>query len=505
MSFIDRAVLAISPEAGLRRIKARAAANAVMNYDAASKGRRTYGWQAPATSADASVNMSRPRLRQLSRDMIRNRPYAARGQAVVTGNVVGTGITPSIKFEAVEGDDIAPGDNEKARTKATLDLVKAHLMTPAIDVYGVHGMAGLQGQVMDTVFSDGEIIVRRRTRARNFNPKLPVLLQIQLMEADHLDETVTNWGQNEVVEGVEYGPTGAIVAYHLYTRHPGDNRWWSKGSLVSERVPAGEILHIRRVSRPGQLRGVPWLAPVMMTLGELSDYQEAQILKQRIASLLAFFVKAADGAKPYDGEDIKKISPGSVVGLQEGQDVVPATPPTVDGYSDFMRQGLATIAMGLGITYESFSGDLRGVNFSSGRMGRMEMDRFVQMWQQHLIIGQFCDGVARWFLDVWRMQAAGEQMPDMPSAIEWTAPRRPMIDPSTEIKAAVEEIDAGLTSRSRKQREMGYDPDTITAERAEDAARDGAAPPEPPATPPPPETEAQGATPPPKTETEIVA
>lgn len=476
MSFIDRAILALSPEAGLRRIKARAAAHAVMNYDAASKGRRTYGWKAPGTSADASVEMSRARLRQLSRDMIRNRPYAARGQAVVTGNVVGTGITPSVKFEENEDDDIAAGENEKARVKASLDLVKAHLMTSAIDVYGVHGMAGLQGQVMDTVFSDGEIIVRRRLRARGRNPKLPVLLQIQLMEADHLDETVTSWGKNEVVEGIEYGPTGVIVAYHLYTRHPGDSRWWSKGSLVSERVPAGEILHIRRVSRPGQLRGVPWLAPVMMTLGELSDYQEAQILKQRIASLLAFFVKSGADAKPYDGAAIKEISPGAVVGLEEGQDVVPATPPTVDGYSDFMRQGLSTIAMGLGITYESFSGDLRGVNFSSGRMGRMEMDRFVQMWQQQLVIGQFCDGVSRWFLDVWRLQAVGEPMPEAPAMIEWTAPRRPMIDPSKEIKAAVEEIDAGLTSRGRKQREMGYDPDTIAQERAEDAVREGTGP-----------------------------
>lgn len=471
MSFIDRAILAISPEAGYRRIKARAAANAVMNYDAASKGRRTYGWQSPATSADASVNMSRPRLRQLSRDMIRNRPYAARGQAVVTGNVVGTGITPSVKFQNKTGT--MPSDAEKARTKATLDLVKAHLMTPAIDVYGVHGMAGLQAQVMDTVFSDGEILVRRRLRDRQFNPSLPVLLQIQLMEADHLDETITSNGNNEVVEGVEYGPTGAIVAYHLYTRHPGDNRWWSKGSLVSERVPAGEILHIRRVSRPGQLRGVPWLAPVMMTLGELSDYQEAQILKQRIASLLAFFVKSAEGAKPYDGKAIQEVSPGAVIGLEEGQDIVAATPPPVDGYSDFMRQGLATIAMGLGITYESFSGDLRGVNFSSGRMGRMEMDRFVQMWQQQIIIAQFCNGVSRWFLDAWRLQASGESMPDRPEEIDWTAPRRPMIDPSKEINAAVAEIDAGLTSRSRKQREMGFDPDTIAAERAEDAARDG--------------------------------
>lgn len=75
------------------------------------------------------------------------------------------------------------------------------------------------------------------------------------------------------------------------------------------------------------------------------------------------------------------------------------------------------------------------------------------------------------------MQAAGDRnLPTMPESIGWTAPRRPLIDPSKEIKAAKDEVDAGFTSRQRKQRELGYDPDTIAEERREDAARDAALP-----------------------------
>ena len=100
-NWIDRAILGIAPERGARRLAARAKAQVLMNYDAASKGRRTHGWKAPSTDADTAAGRSRKQLRFLSRDMIRNRSLAARGQAVVTGNVVGTGIMPSIALRPV--------------------------------------------------------------------------------------------------------------------------------------------------------------------------------------------------------------------------------------------------------------------------------------------------------------------------------------------------------------------------------------------------------------------
>jgi capsid protein len=33
--------------------------------------------------------------------------------------------------------------------------------------------------------------------------------------------------------------------------------------FASVRVPAERVLHIYRVDRPGQVRGVPWLAPAI--------------------------------------------------------------------------------------------------------------------------------------------------------------------------------------------------------------------------------------------------
>lgn len=460
MNPLDSAIAFFAPGAGLQRARARMATASLMNYDAASKGRRTYGWKAPGTSADAAAYPARAQVRQLARDMVRNRALAQRAKEVVVGAVVGTGIMPSI-------DAPKATPEQKAQIEA---VVRAHLLTPAIDAMGESGLAALQEIVMGTVFTDGEIIVRRRFRDPRFNPGLKLGFQIELLEADHLNTTITANGQNQIFEGVEYGPTGAIEAYHLFNEHPGSLKL--KRAWTSTRVSAADIIHVRRISRAGQTRGVSWLAPVLMTLGEISDYQEAQILKQRMAALMAGVIETEEGGTEPDLQGIEDLAPGALVKIPMGTKINWTAPPKVDDYGEFMTEAVGMIAIGVGITRESLSGNLKGVNYSSGRMGHMVMDRNVQMWQQNLMIAQFCEGVERWLLEAWPLVRG---LPKVPFALDWTAPRRPLIDPTKEIPAMIEEIDAGLSSRQRKQRELGYDPDTIRRERVADLAADAEA------------------------------
>lgn len=396
---------------------------------------------------------ARPQLRQLARDMIRNRAIAARARDVVVGSVVGAGIVPSVT---------AP-DLTQAQRDAIGAVVGEHLLTVKIDAMREHSLCELQAIAMAAIFSDGEVLVRRRWRDPAYEPDLALPFQIELLEIDHLDHSRSGWGQNQVQEGIEYGPTGRVEAYHLLQFHPGDGLGLLRQGTV--RVPARDVLHLRRVDRPEQVRGVPWLAPVMLTLGELSDYQEAQILKQKVAALLAVILESeGDGVTPPDMSQLATLGPGAVVQAPPGWKPNFTTPPRVDGYPEFMKEGLRRIATGIGITYESLAGDLEGVNFSSGRMGRIDMDRNIDIWQA-LLVRQFCQGVERWMQDAWR------KAPSLPRGafrLEWTAPRRPLIDPTKEIPAMLAEIEGGLTSLQRQQRRLGYDPETIRREREED-------------------------------------
>lgn len=451
-SLFDRAVLAVSPLRGLSRIEAKAKANILMNYDAGGNGKRLRSWGKPATDADAA-SRTRGTMRQRSRDMIRNAPFAKRAQAVVTNNVVGSGIAPSIRSKS------------KAAKAAAEAVIVSFLQSTDIDAHRALDLAAMQTVVCNSVFESGEVLVVRRTlTASEMVGALP--LAIELLEVDHLNTTITGCGGNEVIDGIEFSDRGVAVAYHIYERHPGAVS--RRLTLKTRRVPASDVLHIRRIERPGQMRGVPWLAPVMLTLGEMRDYQEAQILKQKISALLAGVVEAGEDGVPEGASGLDAMSPGSFVYTEAGQKVTFTDPPAVNDYDGVMRLGLCAIGMGIGITYESLSGDLRGTNFTSFRAGRLEMDKNIETWQQQILISQFCKGVGRWVLDAYRLTSARSTGA---VGIDWTAQARALVDPNKEVPSIIKRIDGKLTSLQREQRRLGLDPDVIAREREEDVAR----------------------------------
>src|SRR5690606_38495457 len=111
-------------------------------------------------------------------------------------------------------------DNANAKPVVE-DLMRRHLLSNDIDSLGEYDLQEMQQICMATVFSDGEVFLRRRARNARFGAALALPYQVELLEADCLDTTVQSHGANLVIEGVEYGPTGAIEAYHFLSEHPG--------------------------------------------------------------------------------------------------------------------------------------------------------------------------------------------------------------------------------------------------------------------------------------------
>src|SRR5512132_807009 len=64
------------------------------SYEGARVGRRTEGWVVAGTSANAEISTALLRLRDRSRDLVRNNPYGAKAVSAVVSNLVGTGILP---------------------------------------------------------------------------------------------------------------------------------------------------------------------------------------------------------------------------------------------------------------------------------------------------------------------------------------------------------------------------------------------------------------------------
>ena len=73
MNWLDRAIGAVSPGAGLRRERRRQALQLMQRaYEGAKVGRRTDGWVTAGSGANSEIAPALSRLRERSRDLVRN-------------------------------------------------------------------------------------------------------------------------------------------------------------------------------------------------------------------------------------------------------------------------------------------------------------------------------------------------------------------------------------------------------------------------------------------------
>lgn len=457
-NFIDRLVGYLNPSAGKDRLRARLIMDLLekRSYEGAATGKRSEGWTKFNGSARAATESALQRLRTRSRDLTRNNPYAAKALFVISNNVVGTGIVPR-----------ATAGRRGNRAVNVMNLWKEWAETKKCDADNLHDFYGLQSLVMRTVTESGECLIRRKWRKGSDGLAVP--LQIQVLEPDFIDTSKDNLQPlkdgTQIIQGIQYTKDGERLAYMLYNQHPGDNM--SLRMLESNLVPAEDIIHVFRVDRPGQIRGVPWASPVITRLRDFDDYEDAQLLRQKLAACFTAFVKDVDaGSVSATGEQrsiAETLEPGAIELLPPGKDIEFAEPPGVNGYSEYATVTLRSIAAGYGVTYESLTGDLSTVNFSSGRMGWLEFHRNVESWRWHMLIPQLCDGCWEWFVEAASM--AGQRVDGV--TVQWTPPRREMIDPVQETRATREAVRAGLLTLPEALRQTGQDPDNVLDEYAQ--------------------------------------
>jgi len=450
MNPLDRAIGWFSPSAGLARARSRVAMDRVRSFDGAKTGRRTDGWVSGGTSANAEIAPALSLLRSRSRDLLRNNPYAVKARQAFVGNAIGTGIM--------------------AKLEQNGDLWKRWIAGEC-DADGQHDFYGLQRLVANTEFEAGECLIRLRWR----NPEdgLAVPLQLQVLEPDYLDtlknEALPNGGW--IMHGVEFDAIGRRAAYWLYDVHPGDNAPFLR-SLTSRRIPASDVLHVYRKDRPGQVRGVPRLAPVMLKMRDTDDYEEAELVRKGIEACFAAIVTnpAGDDTSPItggltdsSGRTIESMAAGMVYYAKPGQDIKFGAPSAMGGYGEFIRQQLHAIAAGSGLTYELLTGDLSMVNYSSYRAGVLEFRRGVEQFQWLTFIPMFCAPVAAAF-----QRAALLRRGSRSGSVEWTTPKWDWVDPVKDVAGELLEVAAGLKSWQEAVRRRGMDPDEVLAQTAED-------------------------------------
>ncbi|MCA0872213.1 phage portal protein [Seohaeicola saemankumensis] len=429
--------------------------------------RRLRGWNPPLENINALVASGGPRLLARSRELVVTNGYAANACEAFAANLVGDGIKPSSLI----------GEADLRDRVQRLWLA----WTDEADADGLTDFYGLQAMVAREMFVAGECFVRLRPRRAEDGLLVP--LQLQLLQSEMLpfETTETAANGNRIRCGIEFDATGKRVAYHFRRRHPGDST--DLGAVIPEtvRVPAADVLHIYRPIDAGQIRGLPHVAPAMVRLFLLDQYDDAELDRKKTAAMFAGFItKTApedpmmgESAADLDGAALASLEPGTMQVLLPGEDVKFSSPADVgSSYEAFQYRTLLAVAASLGLPYHLVTGDVRQANYSSLRAELVEFRRRIGQLQHGVMAHQLCRPIWRRWLETSVLSGAidvGDMEAVLP--VQWIPPRWDWVDPLKDIQAQVLAMEVGLTSRRKVVEATGYDIEEVDRENAADAAR----------------------------------
>ncbi len=443
---IDNVIAFFSPSIALKRYEARQAFKEARKrrYEGAQINKNDPNYLPSVYDADNDILRDLPRLRARSRDMIQNNPWAVSVLNQLIGNIVGeTGHIPR-----------CPGNQKfEIWLKETLEEVGEK----GLDITEEQDFSELEALALWQLIESGEAFIK-------FVYSGEKRLKIQFYEPDQIYSYRQELGENEIRAGIEIEKnTGRHVSYFI-NDHPGAYRNYY--TITNEvRVLRQDMLHLFVKTRPGQTRGVPKLAPVILSLRDMKEYKDTTMVAARVAACLALIIQKDNHSAfqlDANNDPVREIYPGMVVRLKPGESASTINPNQPSGqFTNVMNFGSRSVAAGTGMSYESVSRDYSQVNYSSGRLSKLDERTSYRMIQSFLA-KHFCKRIS---YEIQRLRILlGEQrkfvtVKWLPKGFEW-------VDPIKEIEADILEVENNFTTKAAKIAERGGDYEDIIAQRA---------------------------------------
>lgn len=480
MNLIDRAINAISPEKALKREVARKKLSLVNsgygNYGANATKKAVIGWTHGGGSHREDIEEHISTLGQRSRDL-----YCG-GSTLATGavkrlrtNAVGTGL----HLKSTINEEILGITSEEARKlEETIEREFAHWANSTnCDIERIDNFYQLQQLALLNALLSGDSFALMTTTKRTGSI---YDLRIELVEADRVSTPDNETINPLFCEGVEKNANGEVVAYHISKFHPlsfqdREPREWVRVKAFGEKTGRRNIIHVMNRERIGQVRGVPFLSPVIETIKQLGRYTEAEVLAAVINGLFTVFIEkeSASDDVPFgeavpedmqvDSEDEGSIelAPGAVIDLGEGEKANMVNPGRPNpNFDPFVMAVIKQIGAALEIPYEllimAFSN-----NYSASRAAILEFFKVIKMYRAWFVT-DFCQPIyEEWLCEAvakGRINAPGffndPIIKDAYCSAEWNGPSAGQLDPKKEVEAAELRVQGGFSTRERETTEL---------------------------------------------------
>lgn len=451
----------------------------VRSFQAAQTDRLTASWSTEPLPADEIIRRHQRQLVARSREQCTNNDYAKGFLRRCRQNIVGSrGLIlqaqskdPSGRLDQVANDAIEAAFAEWSKPENC-------------DIIGRRSWRAITASCVNTAAKDGEFMVRMIT-GRDAGPWGFALQTLDPQRCPvSLDEDKLPRGEF-IRHGIRFNRYGRALGYYFTSTQAeaaDDPYGYHYGGAYYVFVPADEIIHGFVEEIEGQKRGIPWMATALWRLRMLNGFEEAALVNARVTAARMGFLEwdPEYGPEPEDDLDEEIIidaEAGTWRELPPGLKANhsnwswPAGEQAV--FSKSMLRGAST---GLGVMYNSWTNDLEGVNFSSIRSGVLderENWKDLQEWLIETLAERVFQGWLPRALLTGRIKLPnGATLPaaklDKFRQVQWQARRWQWVDPSKDVKAAIDSKNNIISSPGELIREKGRDPTTVWREFARD-------------------------------------
>lgn len=430
MKWLENAIALFSPAAACRREVCRQTLAELRSYDAASGDRANSGWRVINESAELTDRPGRDVVRARARDLERNSDIAQAVLHAYRRNVVGRGYT----LRALTGDEELDTRLEK--------LWKRWTDARNCDVTGEQSFNEILRMMVDRKKVDGGILVLFRYTRGGLVP-----FKLQCLEVDELDvsQSAPKHRGNRVVGGIEYDRYRRPAGY-----------WFRQYDLEGYRqmdpvfVDAKDVFFYKSKRRPSQLREMSDLAPAVIRIRDINEFNTAVAIKEKLSAILAIIIKKVNSFGSGPGRGLqgnpgkvdyssKRVYPGMIMELGAGDEAQIIDPKnTATDATAFLKMQQGLIASGQGLSYEAVSRDMHGSTYSSARQNAVE-DEAAYVEETELLVSFMTEVYEAFVISAWLSGLL--EAPDFWERKElylehtWVKPPKKWIDPKKESEA----------------------------------------------------------------------
>ena len=445
------------------------------------------GWDSTSRSPLEDIDFNLDLLRQRSRSLYMSAPIATSAIKTQRTNVIGSGLKLKCKIDyEFLGITKEQAEIWEKNTEREFNLWAESIWC---DTQRLNNFYELQQLALMSwlVNGDGFAIIKHTDP----KPWMPYSLRLHLIEGDRVSSPNTfsligmqpaiskATNGNKIYNGIEIDKDGAVTAYHICNQYPNSNvqneaKKWQRVEAYGELTGEPNILHLMESERCEQYRGVPYLAPVIETLKQITRYTEAELMAAVVQSFFTAFIKVET---PKNEIPITSIIPaeeqietdansyelgaGTINVLGPNEDVVfgdPTRPSS--GFDPFVNAMSKHIGAALEIPVELLTKSFMA-SYSASRAALLEAWKSFRM-RRVWFANDFCQPVYELFLSeavaLGRINAPGYfNDPSIKKAwckSNWNGPAPGQIDPVKEVNAATLRVEQGYSTRERETIEL---------------------------------------------------